>query len=46
MAGTEAVLAVERDFAINMPEDFWLSLPKITFGEAIAKLLEATKAGA
>jgi hypothetical protein len=44
LAGTEAIMAVEEAFLVEMPEDFWLSLPKITFGQAITKLLQATKA--
>ena len=44
LAGIEAIMAVEEDFLVKMPEDFWLSLPKITFGQAITKLVETTKA--
>jgi hypothetical protein len=45
LAGVSAIAAVERYFAVDMPEDFWLTLPKITFGEAITKLVEAKKVG-
>jgi hypothetical protein len=44
LAATEAIMAIEEDFAVKMPEDFWLSLPKITFGEAVTRLLHAAKA--
>ena len=44
LGSTEAIVAVEEDFAVRMPEDFWASLPKMTFGEAITKLLQATNA--
>jgi hypothetical protein len=41
LAATEAIMAIEEDFAVEMPEHFWLSLPKLTFGEAVTKLLQA-----
>jgi hypothetical protein len=44
MAGVEAIMAVERHFAVEVPESFWINLPKITFGEVIAKLVELRKA--
>lgn len=44
LVSVEAIMAVEEDFAVSMPEDFWLSLPKTTFGEVVTKLLQATTA--
>jgi hypothetical protein len=45
LADVEAIMAVEKNLGVTMPEDFWLSLPKITFGAAISQLVEAQKAG-
>ena len=44
MADTQAILAIEKDFQVEIPDDFWHSLPKITFGEVVTKLLQAAKA--
>ena len=43
LADTEAIMAIEKDFKVEMPEDFWPSLPNITFGEAVTMLLRAAK---
>jgi hypothetical protein len=44
LAGVEAIMAVERYFAVEVPESLWINLSKITFGEIIAKLVELRKA--
>jgi hypothetical protein len=44
LAATEAIMAIEKDFEVEMREDFWHSLPRLTFAEAITMLLRAAKA--
>jgi len=44
LATVEAIMAVEKHLGVTMPKNFWLSLPKISFGVAITELVEAQKA--
>jgi acyl carrier protein len=43
LAAVEAIMAVERHFAVELPESLWSNLSKITFGEMISKLVELRK---
>ena len=44
LAAVRTILAIEQDFKVEIADDFWDSLPKISFGEVVTMLLQDAKA--